>query len=110
MKQRFGLVVLALALLLAAGTTVGTAFARGDNLSQPHSPAVLGEEQVKQLILLLDQGTDRNGAVSKQELMKFVSSEYDRLEHDRSGNVNVQDVQDPAARQGRPVTFSSVGK
>jgi hypothetical protein len=110
MKKRFGLVILATATLLAAGTTVGTAWARGDNLSQPHSPAVLGEEQVKQLILLLDQNGQHQGTVSKEELMKFVSSEFDRLEHDRSGSVRTEDVQEPAARQGQPVTFSSAGK
>lgn len=111
MKTRLAVAAsFAVAMTLGAGSTVGTAWARGENLSQPHAPAVAGEEQVKQLILLLDQTSQRNGTVSKEDLMKFVSAEFDRLEHDRSGDVDVRDVDTPAAREGQPVTFSSVGK
>jgi Ca2+-binding EF-hand superfamily protein len=106
-KQRIGLGALAIATLLATGTT---AWARGDNLPQPHSPAVLAEDQVKQLIQVLDQGNNRTGTVSKEEFMKFVSSEFDRFEHDRAGNVQVQDLREVRQTEDRPTYFSSGGK
>jgi hypothetical protein len=38
----------------------------------------LGENEVKQLLLLID--TDENGKISKQEWMKFMEAEFDRLD------------------------------
>ena len=67
------LIALASVAFLAAGITVKTAWARGENLpTGPPPPAVLGEEDVKQLLVLLDQ--DHNGKISKQEFMKFMCS------------------------------------
>jgi hypothetical protein len=104
-KQRIGLIGLTLATLLAVGTTL---WARGENMSQAPSPQALAQDQVKQLILLLDQG--KNGTVSEDQLMNFVKAEYARLEHDRNGNVDVQELRRPGLRPGQPATFSSVGK
>jgi Ca2+-binding EF-hand superfamily protein len=51
---------------------------------------VLGEDEVKQLLQLLD--TDKNGRVSKQEFMRFMSAEFDRLDKDRSGELDVKEL------------------
>lgn len=108
-NQRIGLGVLTLATLLAAGTTIDKAWARGENLSQPRSPQAVAGDQVKQLILLIDNG--KNGTVSEQQVVDLVKAEFARLEHNRSGQVDVQDLRDSEARPaGQPATFSSAGK
>jgi len=103
-KKKIALVVLAIATLLAAGTTLGTAWARGDN-AQPRPPLVLGTDEVKQLILLLDQ--DKNGKVSKAEFMKFMEDEFDRLDKDHSGELDVQELKESQVRVSH---FTSAGK
>jgi Ca2+-binding EF-hand superfamily protein len=46
----------------------------------------IAEENVKQLLLLMD--TDKNGKISKDEWMKFMSAEFDRLDTDHSGELD----------------------
>jgi hypothetical protein len=79
---------LAVATLLAAG--IGTAVAREDAPTAPPDKVVLGEDEVKQLLQLLD--ADKNGRVSKKEFMQFMSAEFDRLDKDRSGELDVKEL------------------
>ena len=79
---------LAVATLLATG--IGTAVAREDTPAAPPDKVVLGEEEVKQLLQLLD--ADKNGRVSKTEFMQFMSAEFDRLDKDRSGELDVKEL------------------
>ena len=103
-KQKMLLVVLAIAVFLATGATAGIAWARGDN-AQPSPPLALAKEEVKQLVLLLDH--DRNGKVSKEEFMKFMENEFDRLDKDKSGELDVQELKESQVRVSH---FTSVGK
>ena len=66
----------------------------------------LGESEVKQLLLLMD--TDKNGKVSKQEWMKFMEAEFDRLDKDKSGELDPKEVAESRIEASRP--FSAVGK
>ena len=69
------------AAFLAAGTVaVGVAFAQKTDKSEPKQQRTLalGEDEVKQLVLLMD--TDKNGKVSQPEFMSFMAAEFDRLE------------------------------
>ncbi len=79
---------LAVATMLAAG--IGTAVAREEASAAPPDKVVLGEEEVKQLLQLLD--SDQNGRVSKKEFMQFMSAEFDRLDKDRSGELDVKEL------------------
>jgi len=45
----------------------------------------LGEPEVRQLLLLMD--ADKNGKISKEEWMKFMEAEFDRLDKDRKGEL-----------------------
>jgi hypothetical protein len=96
------LVILAVAALL--GSVSSKAWARGDN-AQPRPPQVLAEQDVKDLILLLD--TDKNGKVSKEEFMKFMEAEFDRLDKDKSGELDVRELRESRFRLSN---FSSAGK
>jgi hypothetical protein len=51
---------------------------------------VLVNENVKQLLLLMD--TDKNGKISRQEWMKFMGDEFDRLDTDKSGELDPKEL------------------
>jgi hypothetical protein len=64
----------------------------------------LGEDEVKQLLLLMD--ADKNGKISKQEFMNFMSAEFDRLDKDKSGELDQKELEQSQIRASRP----AVGK
>jgi hypothetical protein len=104
-KHKILLAILAFTALLVAGPIVTTAWARGDYTRPASSPLLLGEEEAKQLILLLDE--DKNGRVSKKEFMNFMAAEFDRLDTDKSGELDVQELKNSQLRVSH---FTSVGK
>jgi hypothetical protein len=57
----------------------------------------LAAENAKQMLLLMD--TDKNGKISKDEWMKFMSVEFDRLDKDHSGEL------DPKELEGSTMSF-----
>jgi Ca2+-binding EF-hand superfamily protein len=84
------------------------AAAAGQKASTPkaHDKAALGEGEVKQLLLLMD--TDKNGKISKQEYMNFMAAEFDRLDKDKSGELDPKELTLSQFRVSHP--FTSVGK
>jgi hypothetical protein len=49
-----------------------------------------GEKEAKKLLLLMDR--DQNGKVSKQEFMSFMEAEFDRLDKDKNGELDVREL------------------
>jgi EF hand len=47
-------------------------------------------DAAKELLLAID--TDKSGRVSKQEWMKFMEAEFDRLDTDHTGHLNVKEL------------------
>lgn len=76
--------------LLVAGGTLGTALAQKASAPKPQGALALGEEQVKQLLLLMV--TNKQGKVSKQEYMKFMEAEFERLDKDKAGELDVKQI------------------
>lgn len=58
---------------------------------QPDKLAI-ATANAKQLLLLMD--TDKNGKISKQEWMNFMSAEFDRLDTDKSGELDPKELLD----------------
>lgn len=56
---------------------------------KPNKPN-LTSEKVKELLLLMD--TDKNGKISKGEWMKYMSAEFDRLDKDKSGELDPKEL------------------
>ncbi len=56
-----------------------------------------GEDYTKKLLLLMD--TDQNGKVSKKEFMAYMSAEFDRLDVNHDGSLDVKEL---AAIRVRP--------
>jgi Ca2+-binding EF-hand superfamily protein len=85
---------------------LGTAAAQKATVPKPQEKLSLGDEEVKQLLLLMD--ADKNGKISKQERMKFMEAEFDRLDTAKNGQLDVKELALSKFRVSRP--FASVGK
>ncbi|MFZ0861481.1 MAG: hypothetical protein WCA27_05360 [Candidatus Sulfotelmatobacter sp.] len=73
--------LVAIAVLVATWTIFGTAVTQRQAVPKAQDKLALGEPEVKQLLLLMD--TDKNGKISKEEWMKFMEAEFDRLDTDK---------------------------
>jgi Ca2+-binding EF-hand superfamily protein len=93
--------------ILAAGALIMSgAFAQRASVPKAQDKIALGEGEVKQLLLLMD--TDKNGKISKQEYMAFMEKEFDRLDKDKSGELDPKELTQSSFRVARP--FSAAGK
>jgi len=70
---------------LLAGIVAGTGVA-ADNTQK----LAAGTTATKQLLLLMD--TDNNGKVSKQEFMSFMEAEFDKLDVNHDGELDVKEL------------------
>jgi Ca2+-binding EF-hand superfamily protein len=86
--KKIVLVVVAIAVLVAAGAVLGTGAVQA--ASTPKDKLTIGEADVKQLLLLMD--ADMNGKISKEEYMRFMAAEFDRLDKDNSGELDVKEL------------------
>lgn len=98
-----------IAILVLTGALAGMAAAQKVDRSVPATSQnpkamALGEDEVKQLILMMD--TSGNGKISKQEFMSFMEAEFDRLDRDKSGELDVNELKHSRMRAAR----SAVGK
>lgn len=79
------------ALLLTAGMAV---ISTAQNQPPPPEPTAkkltAGEVEARKLLLLMD--ADKNGKVSKEEFMRFMEAEFDRLDTDKSGYLDVKEL------------------
>ena len=97
--------IFSLAGLFVLGPFVRTAFAQRSSTPKQENNQALGEQDVKQLLLLMD--TDKNGKISREEYMKFMQAEFDRLDEDKNGELDAKELTESRLR---PKTFTTVGK
>ena len=93
------------AVLVVSGAMLGPARAQKAAVPRQPDKLQLGEDEVKQLLLLID--TDQSGKISKQEWMKFMEAEFDRLDKDKKGQLDVKELTQSKLRVSHPV---NVGK
>ena len=79
---RTGFIAIAMPLVIGAASTSAFAVSR--------SGVAAGEAEARQLLRLMD--TDKNGKVSRQEFMRFMEAEFDRLDVDHNGELSVQEL------------------
>ena len=60
------------------------------NVPKPQNTLVLGEGAVQQLLLLMEP--DKNGKISKQAWMRFMAQEFDRLDKDKKGELDAEEL------------------
>ncbi|HMD08623.1 MAG TPA: hypothetical protein VKH63_13875 [Candidatus Acidoferrum sp.] len=87
-KGQWKLVVIAV--LIVIGTMLGSAAAQKASVPKPQNKLAMGEDGVKQLLPLMN--TDTKGMVSKQEFMKFMEAEFERLDKSKKGELNVTEL------------------
>jgi hypothetical protein len=90
MRTKRRSVIVVIAVLVVAGTMLGNAAAQKASVPKPQNKLAMGEEGVKQLLPLMD--ADKNGLVSKQEFMKFIEAEFERLDKNKKGALNVKEL------------------
>jgi hypothetical protein len=88
--------VLVAAGVLGVGAVVGTSVAAQDPDQKVVSPndkkVAAGEREAKKLLLLMD--TDKSGKVSKQEFMSFMEAEFERMDINKDGELDVKELTD----------------
>lgn len=82
--------VLLLSTLIAIVAFLASAFAQKVPASQPQDRLTVANEHVKELLLLMD--ADQNGKVSRQEWMSFMEAEFNRLDKDGRGELDVKEL------------------
>jgi hypothetical protein len=104
-RTNVALVMLVIVALVGTGATVGTAVTQKVSVPKPQDTLTIGEDEVKQLLLLMDAG--KNGKISKQAWMKFMEQEFDRLDKDKTGQLDTKEL---AQSRLRVSHFSATGK
>jgi len=104
-RTKIVLVMLVIAILATTWGMAGTAVAQKAAVPKPQDKLAIGEDEAKQLLLLID--TDKKGKISKQEWMKFMEAEFDRLDKTKSGVLDVTELMQSKLRVS---PFLSVGK
>ena len=106
MSRRTNIVsLIVVTLLVATWAMIGTALAQKAAVPKPQDKLALGEDEVKQLLLLID--TDKRGKISKREWMKFMEAEFDRLDVEKNGELDPKELTQSRLRVSH---LSSVGK
>jgi Ca2+-binding EF-hand superfamily protein len=83
-------IIFVIAVLVVTGTMLGNAAAQKAAVPKPQNKLAMGEDEVKQLLPLMN--TDAKGMVSKQEFMKFMEAEFERLDKSKKGELNVKEL------------------
>lgn len=87
--NKVSVMVVTLLLVVTVGL-LGTAAAQKSSVPKPQNKLALGEGEVKQLLTLME--TDENGKVSKEHYMKFMEAEFERLDKDKKGELDVKEL------------------
>jgi Ca2+-binding EF-hand superfamily protein len=85
--------------------TTGAIVAQKASVPKSQDKVALGEEDVKQLLLLMD--IDKNGKISKQEFMTFMEAEFQKLDKNKDGELDVKELTRSEIQSRHPVPLSS---
>jgi Ca2+-binding EF-hand superfamily protein len=89
---------------LAAIVIAGLVGARA-LVSSPKQDLMPGLKQTVQLLVMMP--TDENGKVSKAEFMKFMEAEFDKLDKNHDGALDVKEVVQSQDKQPKETTQSA---
>jgi Ca2+-binding EF-hand superfamily protein len=85
---------LVIAGILGTGAMISTAVLAQETDQKTVSPddkkVAAGEREAKKLLLLMD--TDKSGKVSKQEFMAFMEAEFERMDINKDGELEVKEL------------------
>ena len=104
-RMKIARFIVIVAMLSITFAIPGTSVAQKATAPKPQDKLALGQERAEQLLLLID--TDKSGNISKQEWMKFMEAEFDRLDKDKKGQLDVKELTQSKLRASH---FVNVGK
>lgn len=81
---------LLIAWMCAGGILAGTSFAQKASVPKQPDTVAIASDKAKELLALMD--TDKNGKISKQEWMKFMEAEFDRLDTAKTGELDPKEL------------------
>ena len=82
-----------LTVLIATGTLLVTAAAQKASVPKVQDRLAMGEDDVRHLLQLVD--SNPKGMVTKQGYMRFMEAEFDRLDKERKGELDVRKLAQP---------------
>jgi EF hand len=103
-RMKIARFIVIVAMLIITFAIPGTSVAQ-KAAPKPQDKLALGQEQAEQLLLLID--TDKSGKISKEEWMKFMEAEFDRLDQDKKGQLDIKELTQSKLRASH---FVNVGK
>jgi Ca2+-binding EF-hand superfamily protein len=93
MLRRTNIIISVITLSFAAWAAPANAVEQKQTTPKPQDKNALRAEEVKQLLLLMD--TNASGQISKEEWLKFMEAEFDRLDKSKTGKVDLRDISQP---------------
>lgn len=90
---------------MGASGAVRASGAQKASVPKQQDTVALARGKAIELLLVMDTG--KNGKVSKQEWMKFMEAEFDRLDKDKKGQLDAKELERSKLRVSHPV---NVGK
>jgi len=94
-------IIMAITAIVATGGALGNAAAQKASVPKPQDKLALGEDEVKKLLLIMEP--DKKGKISKQEYMKFMEAEFERLDKDKNGELDVKKLTQSSVTASRYV-------
>jgi Ca2+-binding EF-hand superfamily protein len=91
MTKRIVLAIATSLMLIAAGSVVAQD-SDPKAEAQKEKKLAAGEREAKKMLLLMD--TDKSGKVSKQEFMSFMEAEFERMDINKDGELDVKELTD----------------
>jgi hypothetical protein len=89
-------IMLVIAVLFVAWAGLENAVAQKASVPKPQDNRAIGEPDVRKLPLLMD--TDKNGKVSKETFMMFMEEEFERLDKNKTGELDPQELNQTSPR------------
>ena len=87
---RNNLTAILITTVLLVFTAVMATAAQRQSVPKPQNKLAMGEDQVKKLLPLME--ADKQGHVSRQEYMKFMEAEFERLDTGKTGELDVKQL------------------
>lgn len=82
--------ILLIASMCAGGSLLETSSAQKASVPKQPDTVAIASDKAKELLALMD--TDKNGKISKQEWMKFMEAEFDRLDTSKKGELDPKEL------------------
>lgn len=104
-KASVASITLAVATSLALAAMRSTAVPQKSAVPKGLDNLALADDDVRRLMLLI--APNEHGKITKQEWMKFMEAEFDRLDKDKSGELDAKEL---ARSRVRVSAFATTGK